>query len=682
MLIRRQLASLMTATLLVLTGCNNDRTDPLLDNAREIVDKMTLEQKIAQKMMLSFRYWCDGSPAPDCTDPMLTINQTIQEIIARDQIGGVILFANNLQDVPQLAALTWQLQQAVAKENPLGLFIGIDQEGGNVVRLPRHQATNFPGNMALAAATQNPAKRAEWAYQQGQIIASEIGSVGFNVNFAPVVDVQSNPLNPVINVRAFGDDPARISELAGQLAQGMASRNVLATFKHFPGHGDTRTDSHFGLPIVNRTQAEAFEIDIAPYEQAIREGLAPDMVMSAHIQYPALDDSVVTSSKTGETMLTPATLSRRIINDLLRSRLGYDGLIITDALDMKGIADFFTEQDAVIKAFQAGVDIALMPTDIRTGAQRHKLDDLIRAVATAVHRGEISEHELTLSVARIVKTKLKRNLFNHHDKESLEDTESQAMATLGKESHKRVEREITLGAITLLKNEQLSGTPLLPMRAPTFGQTYVLTPWPEQYAGMERALTAEGIKVTGGTLSERDWATIKREIAMSDTLIMATLSTGVSPVDKDGVSMGIRAAKEMAMPFTPAALNGSLVFNTAEEPTLSARRATARLTVNEEAQLTYDALAYARSLGKRTIVVSMRAPYDLVNYMDVADAALASYNYYGFNGDWNSETIPAITKLLVGTANPRGKLPINIYQFDEQGEITKIRYPRGFGLSY
>lgn len=682
MLIRRQLASLMTATLLVLTGCNNDSADPLLDNASEIVDKMTLEQKIAQKMMLSFRYWCDESSAPDCTDPMLTINPTIQEIIAHDQIGGVILFANNLQDVPQLVALTWQLQQAVAKESPLGLFIGIDQEGGNVVRLPRHQATNFPGNMALAAATQNPAKHAEWAYQQGQIIASEIGAVGFNVNFAPVVDVQSNPLNPVINVRSFGDDPARVSELAGQLAQGMSSRNVLATFKHFPGHGDTRTDSHFGLPIVNRTQAEAFEIDLAPYEQAIRAGLAPDMVMSAHIQYPALDDSVVTSSKTGETMLTPATLSRRIINDLLRSRLGYDGLIITDALDMKGIADFFTEQDAVIKAFQAGVDIALMPTDIRTGAQRHKLDDLIRAVATAVHRGEISEHELTLSVERIVKTKLKRNLLNLHDKESLEEIESEAMAILGKESHKRVEREITQGAITLLKNEQLAGTPLLPMSAPKFGLTHVLTPWPEQYAGMERALAAEGIKVTGGTLAERDWATIQREIAMSDTLIITTLSSGVSPVEKDGTPMDILAAKAMTMPSTSTVLHGSLVFNTAEEPTLSARQSTTRLTVNEEAQLTYDALAYARSLGKQTIVVSMRAPYDLINYMDVADAALASYNYYGFNGGWNSETIPAIARLLIGAASPHGKLPVNIYQLDEQGEITEIRYPRGFGLSY
>ncbi|PJG57575.1 beta-hexosaminidase [Aeromonas cavernicola] len=640
---------------------------------------MTLEQKIAQKMMVAFRYWCDDSQ-PDCTTPMTEINPTIQEIISQDNIGGVILFANNLANTEQVTTLTWQLQQAVAQQERVGLFIGIDQEGGNVVRLPRTQATNFPGNMALAAATQANPTRLDLAYRQGQIQADEVHAVGFNVNFAPVVDVQSNPLNPVINVRAYSDDPTRVSALASQVAKGMANRNVIATFKHFPGHGDTQSDSHFGLPVVSRSAAEAYQIDLAPYQQAIRQGDAPDMIMSAHIQYPALDASLVTSSKTGESMITPATLSRKIIHEVLRQQLGYRGIVITDALDMQGISSFFQEQDAVIKAFQAGVDIALMPTEVRTSAQRQKLTDLIAGVAKAVRNGDLAEQEITESVERIMLTKLKRNLINQRGQGDLTSALRHATTTLGNSANKAVEQAITDASITLLKNEQSNAAPLLPMSAAEFGKTYLLTPWQEQYNGLSTALAAEGITVTGSTLAQSRWDSIKKSIEQSDTLVMATLSTGISPVEKDGVPILPKLAPQLAR----AEFNGnsgSLVFNSSETPPHPLARQ-ARLTTNEEAQLTYNALRYARSLGKQTIALSLRAPYDAINYDDVSDVIIASYNYFGFENGWRSLTLPTITEIMLGKKAPQGKLPVNVYQLDEQGQLGNIRYPRGFGLSY
>ncbi|XAG09180.1 hypothetical protein NM432_17960 [Vibrio metschnikovii] len=163
------------------------------------------------------------------------------------------------------------------------------------------------------------------AYDAGHILAAEVGAVGFNVNFAPVVDVQSNPLNPVINVRAYGEDPKLIGLMAGETAKSFAKNNVVPVFKHFPGHGDTQSDSHYSLPIVNKSREEADATDLYPYRFAIQNGLAPDMIMTAHIQYPALDGTTVVSNVTGEEMILPATLSREIQTQLLRKETSVPG---------------------------------------------------------------------------------------------------------------------------------------------------------------------------------------------------------------------------------------------------------------------------------------------------------------------------------------------------------------------
>ena len=226
--------------------------------AISLLSNMSLKEKIAQKMILDFRYWCDVTQ-PSCTENLTDINSDIKRIIHDHHIGGVILFSNNLTDTAQTTRFIHDLQASVNKDQKLGLFITLDQEGGNVVRLSRQDATNMPGNMALGAAYLSQHNN-NLAYEVGQVLGEEVKAVGVNVNFAPAVDIQSNPLNAVINVRAYGEKPETISLLGGQMAKGMNDSQVIATFKHFPGHGDTDVDSHFGLTNSQPHQTRSLSI--------------------------------------------------------------------------------------------------------------------------------------------------------------------------------------------------------------------------------------------------------------------------------------------------------------------------------------------------------------------------------------------------------------------------------------
>lgn len=372
------------------------------DNSQSVLAGMTLREKIGQKIMLDFRYWGRDSASGAARDTV-ALNACIENILRNYHIGGVILFANNLKDADQIRRLTGQLA-AVPQPHGIGLLIGTDNEGGNVFRLPRDDFTAFASNMALGALYGGHGVSA-LPYLQGKIMAQELCSLGLNLNFAPVVDVNSNQANPVINVRAFGDCPAQVDRLARQMVKGSAQ--IVTCYKHFPGHGDTRTDSHLNLPRVDRNREQAYAVDLEPY---IADNDAPDMIMTAHIQYPALDDSLITRLD-GEDIIVPATLSRRIQHHLLRQEMGYRGVTITDALDMKAISDHFDPRDVVKRVFNAGVDIALMPVSVQEADEEDKLRELIDYLVAQVERGEIDSEEIDVSVARILTLKRAKNIL-------------------------------------------------------------------------------------------------------------------------------------------------------------------------------------------------------------------------------------------------------------------------------
>jgi beta-N-acetylhexosaminidase len=657
---------------LILSGCNeSEQTQPIDEQAQAIVKDMTLEQKVAQKIMMSFRYWCEDSQnGPDCYDGMTELPETIASVINETEIGGVILFANNQPNLKSTAKLIHDMQSAVVDESKLGLFMALDQEGGNVIRLPRDVATNFSGNMALGAAYLNTEDK-QLAYKQGQALGSEVASVGFNFNMAPVVDVQSNPLNPVINVRSYGENPELVGTLGGEVSKGMASEGVIASMKHFPGHGDVASDSHYGLPVVNRTKEEAFTVDLAPYKTAIDNGIAPDMIMTAHIQYPSLDDTQIIT-KDGTAMIAPATLSYKIQHEILRNELGYEGLTITDALDMKGISDFFEENDAVIKVFQAGVDIALMPTQFKTPEDAVNVEKLIDDVVEAIEAGDISEEALNESVERIVKVKLKRGILNFNDSESLEDRYELMENTIGSTKHRDIEKEIAQKSLTLVQNNNET----LPMTTGELGKIHILTPWGEQGTALRMGFEELGVQpsnISNVKFSQTNWNDQVPNIDAADTIIVGSLSSGISPVEINGDpnSPAVKAFSTFAQDLLP--LSGSLVFNVENE-----QAPVPFSTTISNAQFARYALEYAKEKGKKTILLSLRAPYDTASYYDTADVMIATYNYYGYDyGYLRGPSLIEVPKVILGTLPAQGKLPVSVNKIDPDGNLGEVLFEYG-----
>jgi beta-N-acetylhexosaminidase len=323
---------------------------------------MTLKEKLGQLVMAGF----EGTRS----------SKAITRLVASTRVGGVILFRRNVENPVQVLSLTRSLQRAAPRAP---LFIAVDQEGGRVSRLPP-PFTQFP-----AAAVLGKRKSVSLTYAVGEAMGRELAAVGINMNMAPVLDVNTNAANPIIGDRAFGDSPIVVEEHGLALMVGLQDRRVIACGKHFPGHGATSADSHLELPEVVAPLRDLERTHLRPFEHAIANRLAA--VMTAHVRYPALDKR------------EPATLSKKILTNLLRRAMGFDGLVVTDALEMKAISDRYDVAAAAFKAFQAGADLLLYCENPDAPAEA------IDALATAVKRGRLSEARVDQSLNRVLRLK-------------------------------------------------------------------------------------------------------------------------------------------------------------------------------------------------------------------------------------------------------------------------------------
>ena len=382
-----------------------------------LIPRMSIEQKVGQLMVVGF----DGT----------RVNADIRSIITRYFAGGVTLFARNIQSPRQVARLSNDLQKLTREtEHRIPLFVAADQEGGWVLRL-KTGATVLPGNMALGAA-----RSAELAEQAGRITALELAAVGVNLNFAPVLDVNNNPRNPVIDRRSFGESPDLVSRLGCAYINGLQQNGVLATAKHFPGHGDTTVDSHADLPTVAVDVERIRAVELKPFRAAIETNVGG--IMTAHIVYPAFDAD------------RPATLSRPVLTGLLRGELGFDGLIITDDMEMKAIDERYSTGEAAVMAIEAGADMVLSLWTYQNQVR------VFNALVSAVRSGRISEARVDGSVERILKCKKAFGVFDWENAAS-----SRAIELVGSEAHRRVAAAIANQAITIV--EDRSG--ILPLSA-------------------------------------------------------------------------------------------------------------------------------------------------------------------------------------------------------------------------
>jgi beta-N-acetylhexosaminidase len=355
---------------------------------KRLIARMSLEEKVGQLFVM--RVYGHSATEPDQAD----IDANLAEIGVRDaaelistyHVGGIIYFAwaHNTRDPHQIAGLSNGIQRAgLAGPTPLPLLVSTDQEHGIVCRVGE-PATLLPGAMALGAGGSRSDARTA-----GRIAGAELAALGINQNYAPDADVNVNPANPVIGVRSFGSDPDSVAGLVAAQVKGYQSAGVASTAKHFPGHGDTSTDSHTGLPVITHTREQWAELDAPPFRAAVAAGI--DSIMTAHIVVPALDPSE-----------DPATLSRPILTGILREELGYDGVVVTDSLGMEGVRTKYGDDRVPVLALLAGVDQLLNPPDLKVAWN---------AVLDAVKSGEISEARVEESILRILRLKTKLGLF-------------------------------------------------------------------------------------------------------------------------------------------------------------------------------------------------------------------------------------------------------------------------------
>ncbi|SFR92267.1 beta-N-acetylhexosaminidase [Anaeromicropila populeti] len=348
--------------------------------AEKILSNMTLEEKIGQLFLVNLEA-IDSSQGTFYEHRVFTDN--MKESLEKYSVGGVIYFSRNIETREQILTLNQELQEA----SKFPLFISVDEEGGEVARLANNdnmKMTQFP-SMEEVGQT----KDTEYAYEIGNTIGTKIKELGFNLDFAPVADVRTNESNTEIGNRSFGSDEDLVASMVKEVVKGLQNAGVSATLKHFPGHGDAEGDTHKASVNIDNDLARLRSIDFVPFKAGIKAGV--DFIMVSHISI---------SRVAGNT--TPASVSSLVMKTILREELGFEGIIITDAMDMKAITEAFTSEEAAVKAIEAGADMVLMPDNF---------EEAYEGVQKAVEDGKISEKNIDKSVLRILELKIKRGLI-------------------------------------------------------------------------------------------------------------------------------------------------------------------------------------------------------------------------------------------------------------------------------
>ncbi|MFB7930935.1 glycoside hydrolase family 3 protein [Streptomyces sp. NPDC056039] len=518
---------------------------------RALVSRMTLEEKVGQLFVM--RVYGHSATTPDQADIDANLKEigvrTAAELLAKYRVGGIIYFAwaHNTREPHQIADLSNGIQRAsLGLPRGLPVLISTDQEHGIVARVGK-PATLFPGAMAVGAGRSRSDART-----LGRIAGAELRAMGIRQDYSPVADVNVNPANPVIGVRSFGADPRAVAGLVAAEVAGYQGSGVAATAKHFPGHGDTNVDSHTGFPTITHSRELWEKLDAPPFRAAIAAGI--DSIMTAHLMVPALDDS-------GD----PATLSRPILTGILRERLGYDGVVVTDSLGMEGVRTKYGDARVPVLALKAGVDQLLNPPN---------LDLAWNAVLTAVREGELTEARLDESILRVLRLKAKLGLFR-----SPYVSQGGVDRTVGVRPHLKAADRIAERTTTLLVNEGR----LLPLSRRRHPRVLVVGADPASPSGT----TGPPTGVLAGALSELGFTA-------------TALSTGTAP-------SAATIAKAVA-----AARDADAVV-----------AATYNVTASSSQKTLVEQLV---ATGRPVVAVAIRNPYDIAQLPSVP-ACLAAYSW-------------------------------------------------------
>jgi beta-N-acetylhexosaminidase len=469
---------------------------------------MTLEQAVGQQFLLSF----EGREAPP---------KQFLDVLRRQHVGGVVLFRHkNMGSLAEVRGLTQALQHAAAESGQPPLLITADQEGGQLIAVD--QTTPFPGNMALGAAGSEGL-----AHKVGRALGKELSALGINVDFAPVCDVNSNPLNPVIGTRSFGEDPKLVARMSAALIRGLQSAGVAATAKHFPGHGDTSSDSHRGTPIVRHNAKRIRSVELAPFRAAVKSKVR--LVMTAHIVMPALN---------GGSNELPATLSREILRDLLRRKMSFNGVVVSDALDMHAMEQGPGYVAETLAAVAAGIDLLLFNHDLC------RVEPAYTNLLQAARRGLLSDDEIHASARRIMALK---NWIKRQAQEPL--------AVIGCQEHLQLAQEVARKSITLVRDTAR----LLPLRVGADEKIAVALPRPEDLTPADtssyvKPVLADALRRYHPRVDEFSFAmnpaaeeigTLSERLAKYDMVVLGTINATAHPTQAELVQKLIKQGTRM-----------------------------------------------------------------------------------------------------------------------------------------
>ena len=675
----------LSCSTLFMTACTAEQKPSgegtEASRAEQILSGMSLDGKISQMIIPAIRTWNEE----DVTD--LSKVPELAEALRAHQYGGIILFGSNVSDTEQLARLVSDLQvnnaQIEGASAHIPYFLPLDEEGGIVTRLT--MGTRMTGNMAIGATGDHGADN---AFETGKVIGEELKALGFNIDFAPDIDVNNNAANPVIGTRSFSDDANRVAELGTAYANGLAESQIIATYKHFPGHGDTGTDSHIGTPSVEKTYEQIKQTELVPFAAAIGGGA--DLIMTAHITYPLIDEEKVFGD--GETKgYYPATMSRKMIQEILRTDMGYEGVVVTDALEMDAIRTAGLvpgEQDSTQyqiniaqEVINAGVDILLLPLDMTNADAVKFYDDYIAGLEEKVKSGSIDEQRIDESVLRILNLKDKYGILDADiSGDSLDQVIAAAAEQVGSVQHHEKEMEIARQAITLVKNENEA----LPVKAQD--QHIVIL-----------GRNADDNMTIAYTLGE-----LQKAGAIGPETEIVNLVTGeVAGAQDSGTKITIDyyydySGDEPELHYTEA-----LRQAIREADVVIGLTKTFSLDALGKDSLQYQGIANAiadtHAASARFILLSDNLPYDAARYQD-ADAIVLAYMGSGLDLDptaradgsanpqaYNANVVAAL-QIIFGDGTPQGTLPVNIPTIAEDAEnglsyTDEILYERGFGIT-
>jgi beta-N-acetylhexosaminidase len=538
---------------------------------------MSLEEKVGQLFVANVY----GETANTKAEDDVSANQALygqqirnaNQLIDRYKLGGIVYFrwTNNLDEPAQIARLSNGIQEAALRQPAkIPMLIATDQEHGVVSRVWA-PATEFPGNMALGAT-----RRETDSYDAAQVTATELGALGINQNYAPVADVNINPLNPVIGVRSFGESPELVSDMTAAAVRGTEDAGVSSTLKHFPGHGDTVTDSHTGVPWIFHTREQWGQIDAPPFRAGIAAGA--DMVMTAHVVMPELQSDCDVATQVG---CDPATLDREILTGLLRGELGYGGVVVTDALNMAGVREKYGDARIPVLALKAGAD---MPMMIDTPTDTVSLEVAYNAVLHAVRAGELTEDRIDDSVRRVLELKVKRGLVDDPFV-----SVGKAASRLGTPEHLAVAGRVGDHSVTLLTND----AGLLPLDA-TAGQKVLVTGYrsvsstsdAQPAAHLADALRQREVPVelfeTGSAPGSATIASAVSKAEASDVVVVATSNATGSQSQRDLVNALLATGKPVVLvatrnPYDIAALTQAPTYIASYSWTKPSMQAVARV---------------------------------------------------------------------------------------------------------